>query len=256
MCSLIVLAGFDPDYPILVAANRDELRDRQSSPPGLYADSERRRVLSPRDRVAGGTWIGVDDSGRFAALTNLFGEPVREGAPTRGRLVHVALDAEDGVDAAIDAVESAVADGDDNGFQLLVSDGATTRVLTHPSGAGAAGLERESFEDRPHVAAISNEHRPGRLVLGSLLEPATAPGITAEDRLDRLEPLLRHKGDTAGVDHKILKDVDPRYGTVSGSLIALHRDDPSRLVWRFAAGMPGVAPWRNYGNLGRRLVEG
>ena len=53
-----------PDYPVflLVASNRDEERSRPSSPPGLWV-GERRRILSPRDRRAGGTWLAVNDRG-------------------------------------------------------------------------------------------------------------------------------------------------------------------------------------------------
>jgi hypothetical protein len=253
MCSLIVLAGFDPDYPLFVAANRDEFLDRRSAPPGLRVGARRRR-LAPRDLQAGGTWIGVDEDGRFAALTNLAGEPTVEGAPTRGRLVDAALEAEDGVDGAIAAVVAEITPGRDNGFQLLVSDGRRTRVVVHPSRAGAEGLESHEFAEVPHVVAISNEHRPGTLDLGELVAPATAAGLSVDERLDRLEPVLRHPGDE-GILHRVLKVGDRRYGTVSGSLLAVPARDPRDLRWRFAAGAPGTVAWKNYGNLGRRLVE-
>ena len=70
MCLLIVVRGRFAGHPIVVAGNRDERRDRKASPPGLWV-GERRRVLSPRDRVAGGTWLGVNDLGAFAGLTNI-----------------------------------------------------------------------------------------------------------------------------------------------------------------------------------------
>ncbi|MGA0870627.1 MAG: NRDE family protein, partial [Planctomycetota bacterium] len=56
MCLLITLVGVDPDHPSIVASNRDERRDRPSAPPGLFV-GQKRRILSPRDREAGGTWI-------------------------------------------------------------------------------------------------------------------------------------------------------------------------------------------------------
>jgi len=42
---------------------------------------------------------------------------------------------------------------------------------------------------------------------------------------------------------------------VSSSLIAIPRGDLRELVWRYAAGAPDEVPYRNYGNLARRLVE-
>jgi len=44
------------------------------------------------------------------------------------------------------------------------------------------------------------------------------------------------------------------YATVSSSLIAVPLGDPTQLRWRYAAGPPDVTDYRNYGNLGRRLL--
>src|SRR5688500_17186994 len=94
MCLLIVLLGVDPEFPLLVASNRDERRERRAAPPGLWV-GERRRVLSPRDRRAGGTWLGVNDRGMVAGITNVHGAPRLELPTTRGALPHLALDQDD-----------------------------------------------------------------------------------------------------------------------------------------------------------------
>jgi uncharacterized protein with NRDE domain len=240
MCLLIVIAGLDPDYPILAAGNRDELRARPSAPPGLFV-GERHRMLSPRDKLAGGTWMAVNDAGMFAGLTNLSAVPPREGAPTRGRLPHLALDHED-VDAAVAAVREAVAAGVDNAFQLVVSDGRSTAVLSYDRSA--------LTEVRPvHPVVISNEHRLGELELPGL-PAALAPGMTTEQRLEALRAILCDGAERDG--HRVLK-TGGVYGTVSSSLIAVHREDPRRLVWHYAPGPPDVTRYRSYGNLGRRL---
>lgn len=242
MCLLIVLAGFDDDYPILVAGNRDELRDRPASPPGLFM-GERRRLLSPRDGRAGGTWMAVNDAGLFAGLTNLSGGHERADAPTRGLLPHLALDADDLV-GAVDAVVREVESSSYNGFQLVVSDGQEIAVLVHDG--------ETTREERPGaVAVLSNEHRLGDLEL-SALQGALVPDLGFERRLEVLRPILCDRGDVSG--HRILKKGGD-YGTVSSCLIAVHRDDPEALVWRYAPGPPDETEYRNYGNLGRRLVS-
>ena len=76
MCLLILFRDVDPNFPLLVASNRDEHRERRASPPGLFV-GRRHRMLSPRDRRAGGTWMAVSDTGGFAALTNLAGPTLR-----------------------------------------------------------------------------------------------------------------------------------------------------------------------------------
>ncbi len=243
MCLLIVLRGLHREHPILVAGNRDERTDRKAAPPGLFV-GERQRILSPRDRLAGGTWLGINARGTFAGITNLVGAAARPGAPSRGLLPHLALDQAD-LGAGIAAVRAAVAGAAFGGFQLVLCDGARTVILRH-----RAGLLEEIEWPEP-VLVLSNEHGPGELQL-PLLERALGPAPAAASRLDLLQPLLQDEG---GEDrHAVLKR-GAGYGTVSSSLIAVPERDPRELIWLYAAGPPDATPYRNYGNLGRRLLE-
>ncbi len=82
MCLVLVAHRHHPRYPLVVAANRDEWRDRPSDPLHRWPEG----VLAGRDLRAGGTWMAVRPDGAFAATTN-FREP---GAPpgerSRGEL--------------------------------------------------------------------------------------------------------------------------------------------------------------------------
>jgi hypothetical protein len=241
MCLLIVLRGRSAAHPLLVAGNRDERTDRPASPPGLWV-GQQRRVLSPRDRRAGGTWLGVNDRGVVAGLTNVAGAPVVAGAPSRGHLVHLALDA-DGLDAGLAAVARAVAATPHSGFQLVLADARAVVVLRHDGGR----LQRIDWSD--DVLVVTNEHGPGALQPRGLA-PALAPALPLDRQLVRLADVLRDPGGDG--HHPICKrGID--YGTVSSSLLAVPPDPARGLVWRYAAGAPDVAPYKEYGNLGRRL---
>ena len=245
MCLLVVVRGRFASHPILVAANRDERLDRRSAPPGLWV-GRRLRVVSPRDREAGGTWLGVNERGAFAGLTNVAGVPAPAGAASRGELVHLALDAPDlqaGMAAVIDAFAGA-APRPFGGFQLVLCDGARTVVVRN------RGRGPELVDWRDDVLVITNLHGPGELQLRGLAQ-ALAPAADAAQQLELLRPLLLDRGEHGG--HPVLKHGDA-YGTVSSSLIAVPAGDPRALVWRYAAGPPDVAEYRNYGNLGRRLL--
>lgn len=242
MCILIVLRGFHADFPLLIAANRDERTDRASAPPGLFV-GERRRMLSPRDKVAGGTWLAIDDGGRFAGITNLAGEPPVPDAPSRGHLPHLALD-QPTLEGGVAAVQARLAEHAHGGFQLVLADAKHTVVLRHRAGQ----LQRIDWP--APVLVVTNEHAPG------LLEPrglsrTTAPGLAVQDRLDLLASILADRGGNGA--HRITKRGDG-YGTVSSSLLAVPATEPTRLVWRFAPGPPDTTAYRNYGNLGRRLL--
>jgi len=56
------------DYPLLVAANRDEQFTRPSAPPALL--DSRPRMLAGKDLRAGGTWLGVNEYGVVSAILN------------------------------------------------------------------------------------------------------------------------------------------------------------------------------------------
>ncbi len=243
MCLLIVLRGRFASHPVLVAGNRDERHDRKASPPGLWV-GHRHRAISPRDRLADGTWLAVSDRGLFAGLTNVVGVDAAPGATSRGVLPHLAIDGGD-LDAAIAAVTAAVAAAPFAGFQLVLCDGRRTVCLRHDR----RGLTRIDWDDE--VLVLGNEHGPGELALPGLAA-ALQPRASPADQLEALRPLLL---DTGGPGrHAVLKRGSDR-GTVSSSLIAVPAVDPLQLSWRYAAGPPDVTEYRNYGNLGRRLLR-
>ncbi|HEU4525833.1 MAG TPA: NRDE family protein [Gemmatimonadales bacterium] len=86
MCLILLALDTHPDYALVVAANRDEFYDRPTARAGFWSDAP--RVLAGRDLKAGGTWLGTDRSGRFAAVTNYRqGQREPEAPRSRGRLV-------------------------------------------------------------------------------------------------------------------------------------------------------------------------
>ncbi|MCB0795156.1 MAG: NRDE family protein [Flavobacteriales bacterium] len=98
MCLITLAYKEHPKYPLILAANRDEFRDRPAAPASFWVDAP--HILAGRDQQAGGTWLGLTRAGRFAALTNHrdLRRPPKQG-PSRGLLVRKALEAElDGED--------------------------------------------------------------------------------------------------------------------------------------------------------------
>src|SRR3954465_1626292 len=86
MCLIAIAWQAMPGLPLLVAANRDEWRDRPAEPAQWWLD--RAGVLAGRDLQAGGTWLGLSRSGPFAAVTNFPGPSDRRPtARSRGELV-------------------------------------------------------------------------------------------------------------------------------------------------------------------------
>ena len=90
MCLIVVAVAASARYPLLVAANRDEQHARPTQAAAWWPDAP--HVLGGRDLSAGGTWLAVDDRGRFAAVTNIRDPQRPVGLRSRGSLVADYLD--------------------------------------------------------------------------------------------------------------------------------------------------------------------
>ena len=68
MCLILLAYRVHPDFPLIVAANRDEYYARPTAPAAVWPDES--GILAGQDLQAGGTWLGVTAGGRFAAIAN------------------------------------------------------------------------------------------------------------------------------------------------------------------------------------------
>lgn len=238
MCLIVFAWRVHPDYPLVVAANRDEYRHRPARAAHWWDDAP--GVLAGRDLEAGGTWMGITRSGRFAALTN-YRDPRgrRESARSRGLLVRDAL--ADGADAA--ATLKAVA-GDSAlypGFNLLVGDGRTLGVHESASGSvrllepGVYGLSNALLDTpwpklataRARLAAALASLPDAGAVLALLRDDAPAP-----------DHLLPDTGVGLDVERRLSPAFlrDEAYGTRCSSLILMRADGRARLrEWTWGA---------------------
>ena len=93
MCLIVLAYRVHPQYPLVLAANRDEFRDRPALPAHWWPDHP--LIFAGRDERAQGTWLGITRQGHFAAITNHrdLTRPLVQG-PSRGELVVQALNAD------------------------------------------------------------------------------------------------------------------------------------------------------------------
>jgi len=139
MC--LVLFAFNPDsrHPLVVAANRDEFYARPARPAQYWED--RPDLLAGRDLSAGGTWLGVSRSGRFATVTNFAEEGVSAAPLSRGLLTEGFLAGRAGAHEFAHGLHTAAY----RGFNLLLFDGerlvyTSNRGHSEDLGPGVYGL--------------------------------------------------------------------------------------------------------------------
>lgn len=87
MCLLALSWQQHRNYPMLLAANRDEFHARPTQPAGYWSDYP--DLIGGRDLQAGGSWMLASRNGQWAALTNVRdGRRIGEsGQASRGELV-------------------------------------------------------------------------------------------------------------------------------------------------------------------------
>ncbi len=243
MCTLIVLHRCDEEAPLLAAANRDEYLDRPAAGLALRRAGSRRAV-APHDLRAGGTWLGLNEAGVFAGLTNR-PAPRDDSRRSRGHLVLEALACGSAPEAARQ-LERAPANAY-NPFNCLVADGREAFVVV--------------YDDKPSVTPLA----PGVHVVGnadpddrrdpkvaSLLERAEAAAALApEERLGALASICRsHEGPSGPLGPPCVHA--GRYGTRSSTLLRLARD-PARTALHHADGPPCETAHEDHGALLREL---
>ncbi|MCX5839439.1 MAG: NRDE family protein [Deltaproteobacteria bacterium] len=121
MCLILFAWKMHENFPLVLAANRDEFYERPSAAAAFWEDAP--DLLAGRDLREGGTWLGITRAGRFAALTNYRDpESLKIGAPSRGGLTSNYLRGRDIPEAYLNRIRH---DADRfNGFSLLVGDPA------------------------------------------------------------------------------------------------------------------------------------
>ena len=196
MCLVLIVWRTHPTYPCIIAANRDELHERPTEPAHWWPGGA--RILAGRDRVAGGTWLGITRSGRFAALTNYRGAwPIKTEAPSRGALVARILDSHDSVQEELTYLRKVGAAY--NGFNLLFSDGERLGVYEsvrsdgRELGPGIYGLSNHLL-DTPWPKVQQGKARL-QAALGHMSDPDAALALLRDD-LPALDEQLPRTGVT------------------------------------------------------------
>lgn len=119
MCLIVFAYKVDPDYPLILAANRDEYYARETKHCHWWEDQP--QLLAGKDLVAGGTWMGMHQEGRFAAITNFrTGGDKTKYANSRGDLTKGFLL---GTDSAENYLRTLTQSAEEYaGFNLLLGD--------------------------------------------------------------------------------------------------------------------------------------
>ncbi len=242
MCLILFAWRMHADFPLILAANRDEFYERPSAPASFW---EEPGFFAGRDLREGGTWLGITGTGRLAALTN-YRDPasLRSGVPSRGHLVSGYLGGHDTPETYLNRL-APMADRY-NGFSLLLGDASALHCFSNRGGRSAV---------EPGIHGLSNrlldtpwpKVEKGKSGLRALLEGAGQPETEALFELlsDRSRPQDAQLPETGvGLEwERILSPIfieSPVYGTRSSTVLTIDRNGRVTFVERIFNGGSGT----------------
>lgn len=235
MCLILFAYRVHPEYRLVAAANRDEFFARPTAPAAPWPDAP--GVVAGRDLRGGGTWMGVAEGGRWAAVTNHRdpGEPLPH-APSRGDLVAGFLRGAEAPGDYLARLESRAAEY--NGFNLLAGDARSLFWFSNRSGEPPRRLE-------PGIYGLSNhlldtawpKVQRGKRELARLLAGPADPVPLLDLLLDRTlaaDHLLPDTGVGAERERALSAAfiLTPGYGTRASTALLLRPDGGGLLVER------------------------
>lgn len=226
MCLILLAYGVHPEYPLVIAANRDEYYKRPTAAAAFWPDHP--QILAGRDLECMGTWLGVTRAGRFAALTNFRDPHTRKtDAPSRGQLVSGFLVS--GREPREYLEEIARRAPAYNGFNLLAGDSRGLFYFSSRTGAvqqmppGVHGLSNHLL-NTPWPKVVRGKRR---------LQSALAGEPDAEALLDLLqdrEPVAEGELPDTGIGSEMERVLSPalivseQYGTRASTAVLFGQD--------------------------------
>lgn len=219
MCTVIVAHRYFKDIPLIVAANRDEFFNRQTDPPSIINNNP--AIFAPRDRLKLGTFLGINEWGLFAIITNISGLiPKDHNKKSRGHLVLRALGSPDTSRLFQDFKH--IDFSEYNYFQLFVSDKNNAYLIRYKGSLDIFEIKEgihtfSNWDAIPEVADYKNS------IIMSKLDELT-PEANIEEVINKFKNILTlHEG----VDMRFQICVHTEnYGTLSSSIIAPFQKNP------------------------------
>ena len=223
------------DFPLILAANRDEYYRRPTAPMAFWDNDP--RILAGRDRQAGGTWMGIHETGRFAALTNYRDMArVKSSAPSRGQIIPDLLASPLPVPDFLKTLDKTA--GTFNGFNLIAGRGSEIFWYSN--------MDRRILKLSPGIHGLSNhlidtpwpKVRRGKELLARCIKKNPRDDQAFFDLLsDSQKPQDDQLPDTGiGLEwERILSPLfiqSPTYGTRSSTLMRLTKEGEIQVIER------------------------
>jgi uncharacterized protein with NRDE domain len=228
MCLLLIYHRVHEDWPLIVAANRHERLYRPAAPPRIHRNGV--SFVAPVDLIAGGTWLGANDRGIVAAITNGRDRgKVDPSRPSRGLLCWRALETrslEEAIAASLRSTRSTAY----NPFQLALADRERAVVIANDGELSSTWLTAGL-----HV--LTHRHGLDRWMPKRVVAAGDMAGAPLEEVEQRLGDVCRSH-EPSGSPPFAPCVHDPAHGTRSSALVFVGAGPSASVRFAFTDGPP------------------
>lgn len=220
MCLVAIAWKADPDFPLIISANRDEVFQRPTAPLHRWES----KVIAGKDLQGGGTWLGFHPDGKWGLLTN-YRDFSQKRSPkiSRGKLVLDFLESDQSPENYLNRIWEERNQFD--GFNLLISDG--DRLFY------ASNYSESPVEVSPGIHGLSNgllnDPWPKTELAKNQLSEIILERPTSEKLLQALKSTETYPPDLLpktgaplpleiGLSAQLIR-IKPDYGTVSSTAV-------------------------------------
>lgn len=242
MCTVVILRRPGQRWPLLLATNRDEQADRPWAPPGRHWP-DRADVTAGLDRLAGGSWLGVNDYGVAAGVLNrrdsLGPDPELR---SRGELP---LEALDHADAQSASQALAMLDGRAwRSFNMVIADNCDAFWIKSLGTEGSGRVQVTAIPDGLSMLTALDLDDPASPRIAHYLPKFKAAAVPDPDTGEwgEWQALLaaRDRAKGSGPGEAMCIHTGTGFGTLSASLLALSAPNASNTdkIWLFCPGPP------------------
>jgi hypothetical protein len=259
LCSIIIINQHHKEFPLIIAANRDEDYNRPTSKVQILS-REPHLIMGGKDELKGGTWLAVNKHSLFVGITN---QGERNDKPgSRGHIVMNALKYCSSIEELLNFVED-INPSKFNGFNLVFGNQNVVFIaysyLIHsmvirelPKGINIITNDIKFNEENLKASYVHKK-------LDSVEKPWAEYYII-------LKRILNYYGDGVGLKIKPKKKDGKPYGssTISSSILAFDANGLARYKYydrtdarpKRKEGEPFLPRYADYIDLWRGLVFG
>ena len=246
MCTSVILFRKNSNWPLILATNRDEYFNRKSLPPGRHWKNQP-DIIGGLDKLAGGTWCAVNESGLVACIHNRTLGVKSFSNKSRGEIIIKILKGKN-INEAKKIIESLDFSAY-NGFNLIFGNNESAYWLKHSDPKSKLSMKNIHEGISVMTNCDLNDARDKKTkYYKKEFDNIPYPDPNSQNwsywetllKSDKIEKQTKP-------EESICFNIDNNFGTVSSAIICLKNEKKKNgsIIYRYTEGPPNINIYKN-----------